>query len=178
MAILHRSQDISTHPKFHKKLFHHKLLMLEDPWMPIFEYSTGLHFNEFNEATDCSENHIPLQRHMADPIKELHFAFIPTKSVLEDMYELFERNNIAAPNCRVPFYTVQSLENCHCDRTHLPLPSTSSLHHHCPPLRHHLPSTRIHLRKAVFDQDPNGAPSCGGHPEESVYMVVVHPSAG
>ncbi|KIY62995.1 hypothetical protein CYLTODRAFT_426488 [Cylindrobasidium torrendii FP15055 ss-10] len=114
MTILHRSQDISTHPKFHKKLFHHKLLMLEDPWMPIFEYSTGLHFNEFNDATDCSENHIPLQRHMADPIKELHFAFIPTKSVLEDMYELFERNNIAAPNCRVPFYTVQSLENCVC----------------------------------------------------------------
>ncbi|KIY60545.1 hypothetical protein CYLTODRAFT_460727 [Cylindrobasidium torrendii FP15055 ss-10] len=59
VPILYRSQDISTHPEFDDGLYHVKLLIQQDPWMRVFEYSAGLRRGEFDEATDCAENHIP-----------------------------------------------------------------------------------------------------------------------
>ncbi|KIY63073.1 hypothetical protein CYLTODRAFT_494182 [Cylindrobasidium torrendii FP15055 ss-10] len=109
--VLHRSQDISTHPEFEDELYHVKLLLQEDPWMFVFEYSAGLRSGEFDEATDCAENHIPVQLRMADCVELCRFAFVPTKTILEDIYELFERNNLSAPHSRVPFYMTQSLRD-------------------------------------------------------------------
>lgn len=75
MATLHRSEDISTHPKFDNRLFYFQVLGHQNPWvcfklhiagysadfvlqMLNFEYSAGLSYNELNEDTVCSENHI------------------------------------------------------------------------------------------------------------------------
>ncbi|KIY65420.1 hypothetical protein CYLTODRAFT_424374 [Cylindrobasidium torrendii FP15055 ss-10] len=111
-TILHRSEDISTYPEFGDIPYYSKLLSRDNLWMSVFEYSAGLHYDEFNDATDCSENHIPVQYRIADRMDTFTFAFIPSDSALEAIKELYEHNNTSEPHCRIPFYTIQHINHC------------------------------------------------------------------